>query len=75
MITNRGAHLILAASAWISIGMLVSGCTEPECEPFKLRVTEVIATIQRDGSYSLEPAPVRPAPNGGTGYVMPQELG
>ncbi|MET9501774.1 Bro-N domain-containing protein [Streptomyces sp. NPDC006622] len=54
---------------------LVNGCTKPECEPFKAWVCEVIATVQRDGSYSLEPAPVQPAaPTGGTAYVMPQQV-
>ncbi|MEV5310632.1 Bro-N domain-containing protein [Streptomyces sp. NPDC052610] len=53
---------------------LVNGCTKPECEPFKAWVSDVIATIQRDGSYTLEPAPVQPAPTGGTAYVMPQQV-
>lgn len=53
---------------------LVNGCTKPEAEPFKAWVSEVIETIQRDGSYSLEPAPVQPAPAGGTAYVMPQQV-
>ncbi|KOV76331.1 DNA-binding protein [Streptomyces sp. NRRL WC-3618] len=54
--------------------LLVNGCTKPEAEPFKTWVSEVIATIQRDGSYSLEPAPLQPAPTGGTAYVMPQQV-
>ncbi|MGV9557122.1 BRO-N domain-containing protein [Streptomyces sp. NPDC003522] len=53
---------------------LVNGCTKPECEPFKTWVCDVITTIQRDGSYSLEPAVVQPAPTGGTAYVMPQQV-
>jgi hypothetical protein len=53
---------------------LVNGCTKPESPPFKIWVSEVIAAIQRDGSYSLEPAAVQPAPTGGTAYVMPQEV-
>ncbi|WP_367322073.1 Bro-N domain-containing protein [Streptomyces sp. HUAS ZL42] len=53
---------------------LVNGCTKPECAPFKTWVCEVIATLQRDGSYSLEPAPVQPAPSGGTAYLMPQQV-
>jgi prophage antirepressor-like protein len=53
---------------------LVNGCTKPECKPFKLWVSEVIATLQRDGSYTLEPAPVQPAAGGGTAYVMPEEV-
>nr|WP_317633479.1 Bro-N domain-containing protein [Streptomyces sp. HUAS 15-9] len=53
---------------------LVNACIKPECKPFKAWVSEVIATIQRDGSYSLEPAPVQPAPSGGTAYVMPEQV-
>ncbi|MGW0942612.1 BRO-N domain-containing protein [Streptomyces sp. NPDC002623] len=53
---------------------LVNGCTKPESQPFKAWVSEVIATIQRDGSYSLEPAAVQPSPTGGTAYVMPQQV-
>ncbi|MFF9285227.1 BRO-N domain-containing protein [Streptomyces griseosporeus] len=53
---------------------LVNGCTKPECVPFKAWVSDVIATLQRDGSYSLDPAHVQPPPGGGTAYVMPQEV-
>ncbi|WP_086749929.1 BRO-N domain-containing protein [Streptomyces scabiei] len=53
---------------------LVNGCAKPECAPFKTWVSEVIATIQRDGSYTLERAPIQPAPTGGTAYAMPQQV-
>lgn len=53
---------------------LVNGCTKPESQPFKNWVAEVITTIQRDGSYSLEPAPVQPAPTECTAYAVPQQL-
>ncbi|GAA3227578.1 BRO family protein [Streptomyces thermocoprophilus] len=53
---------------------MVNGCTKPECEPFKRWVSEVIATVQRDGSYSLDPAPVQPPPGGGTAYTMPPDV-
>ncbi|MFF3847288.1 Bro-N domain-containing protein [Streptomyces sp. NPDC002328] len=53
---------------------LVNGCTKPECRPFKDWVCEVVVTIQRDGSYALEPAPVQPSPAGGTAYVMPDQV-
>ncbi|MDQ0600355.1 prophage antirepressor-like protein [Streptomyces canus] len=53
---------------------LVNGCTKPESQPFKNWVAEVIATIQRDGSYSLEPAPAQPAPTECTAYAVPQQL-
>ncbi|WP_137994470.1 BRO-N domain-containing protein [Streptomyces vilmorinianum] len=47
---------------------LVNGCTKPEAAPFKAWVADVIATVQRDGSYALEPSPVHP------GHVMPQAV-
>ncbi|MEU1708490.1 hypothetical protein ABZ478_24540 [Streptomyces sp. NPDC005706] len=53
---------------------LVNGCTKPECAPFKAWVSEVVETVQRDGSYSLDLAPVQPAPTGGTAYLMPQPI-
>ncbi|MGW1911991.1 BRO-N domain-containing protein [Streptomyces sp. NPDC002076] len=53
---------------------LVNGCTKPECAPFKEWACEVIATIQRDGTYTLDPAPVQPAPHGGTAYLMPEQV-
>ncbi|KUN27161.1 DNA-binding protein [Streptomyces corchorusii] len=53
---------------------LVNGCTKPECAPFKEWVSEVIETIQRDGSYVLDPAPVQPSPDGTTAYLMPQQV-
>ncbi|MFJ6085442.1 Bro-N domain-containing protein [Streptomyces sp. NPDC092369] len=53
---------------------LVNGCTKPECEPFKAWVCDVVVTIQRDGSYSLDQAPVQPAPDGNTAYLMPQQV-
>ncbi len=33
--------------------LLVNGCTKPSCLPFKQWVSEVIVTIQREGSYTL----------------------
>ncbi|MEU6593811.1 Bro-N domain-containing protein [Streptomyces sp. NPDC046881] len=53
---------------------LVNGCTKPECQPFKTWVCEVIESVQRDGFYSLDPAPVQPAADGTTAYLMPQEV-
>ncbi|MDQ0582257.1 BRO-N domain-containing protein [Streptomyces rishiriensis] len=53
---------------------LVNGCSKPECAPFKAWVDEVIETVQQQGSYSLEPAPVQPAPTGGTAYLMPEQV-
>ncbi|WP_199809685.1 DNA-binding protein [Streptomyces sp. NRRL F-2799] len=51
---------------------LVNGSTKPESQPFKARVSEVIVTIQRDGTYSLDPAPLQTTP--GTSYVMPPQV-
>jgi len=53
---------------------LVNGCTKPESQPFKNWVAEVIATIQRDGSYSLEPSPAQSPATGTPAYVMPQQV-
>ncbi|MFI5470215.1 Bro-N domain-containing protein [Streptomyces cacaoi] len=54
--------------------LMVNACTKPESQPFKTWVAGVIATLQRDGSYSLEPAPVQPISAGGTAYVMPAQV-
>uniref|UniRef100_A0AAU2A3Y7 Bro-N domain-containing protein n=1 Tax=Streptomyces sp. NBC_00093 TaxID=2975649 RepID=A0AAU2A3Y7_9ACTN len=53
---------------------LVNGCTKPASQPFKAWVTEVIVAIQRDGSYSLEPATLQPTPTTVTAYAVPQQL-
>ncbi|MFJ1731277.1 Bro-N domain-containing protein [Streptomyces sp. NPDC088254] len=53
---------------------LVNGCTKPEAQPFKDWVCEVIETIQRDGFYALQPAPVQPADAKVTAYVMPDQV-
>ncbi|MFF7179783.1 BRO family protein [Streptomyces sp. NPDC008121] len=47
---------------------LVNGSSEPTAGPFQAWVGDLVATIQRDGSYALEPAPAHP------GCVMPQEI-
>ncbi|MGW3337199.1 BRO-N domain-containing protein [Streptomyces sp. NPDC001009] len=51
---------------------LVNGSTKPEAQPFKAWVSEVIVAIQRDGTYSLDPAPLQTTP--GTSYVMPRQV-
>ncbi|MGW2380804.1 BRO-N domain-containing protein [Streptomyces sp. NPDC001658] len=53
---------------------LVNGCTKPESQPFKTWVSEVIAAIQRDGSYSLEPSPAQTPATGPASYVMPKQV-
>lgn len=47
---------------------LVTAGTKPACAPFKGWVSEVVAAVQRDGSYGLEPSPVH------WGYVLPPEI-
>ncbi|WP_372408638.1 Bro-N domain-containing protein [Streptomyces luteireticuli] len=51
---------------------LVNGCTKPEAEPFKRWVTEVIVTIQRDGSYHLEKAEVQTS--AAPAYAVPHQM-
>ncbi|GGN03971.1 BRO-N domain-containing protein [Streptomyces fuscichromogenes] len=55
--------------------ILVNGCTKPACAPFKEWVAEVIATVQREGSYSLEEAEVQPTePGAPVAYAMPEQV-
>ncbi|MDT0320169.1 Bro-N domain-containing protein [Streptomyces sp. DSM 44918] len=49
---------------------LVNGSTKPEARPFKAWVSEVVVTVQREGSYSLEKAEAQPV----TAYAMPQQV-
>lgn len=54
---------------------LVNACTKPESEPFKQWVAEVVVTVQRDGSYSLDKAEVQPTgPGAPTAYAMPGDV-
>ncbi|MEU0968060.1 Bro-N domain-containing protein [Streptomyces sp. NPDC005917] len=54
---------------------LVNGCTKPACAPFKQWVAEVIETVQREGSYTLEEAEVQPAePGAPIAYAMPDQV-
>jgi predicted transcriptional regulator len=55
--------------------LLVSACTKPECAPFKRWVAEVIETVQREGSYTLEEAEVQPSePGAPIAYAMPEQV-
>ncbi|MDX3129657.1 BRO family protein [Streptomyces europaeiscabiei] len=55
--------------------LLVSACTKPECAPFKKWVADVIETVQREGSYTLEEAEVQPAePGAPIAYAMPEQV-
>ncbi|WP_405855657.1 BRO family protein [Streptomyces sp. NBC_00090] len=47
---------------------LVGACRRPEAGPFRAWVAEVVAAVQRDGGYGLEPSPVRP------GFLLPPDL-
>ncbi|MFF4015479.1 Bro-N domain-containing protein [Streptomyces sp. NPDC001843] len=54
---------------------LVQACTKPTCEPFKQWAAEVIETVQREGSYSLEEAEVQPLdPTAPVAYAMPEQV-
>ncbi|MGW5427763.1 BRO-N domain-containing protein [Streptomyces sp. NPDC004059] len=55
--------------------LLVQACTKPACAPFKQWVAEVIETIQREGSYTLEKAEVQPTePGAPIAYAMPEQV-
>ncbi|MGX4691053.1 BRO-N domain-containing protein [Streptomyces sp. JNUCC 63] len=55
--------------------LLVNACTKPACAPFKQWVAEVIETVQREGSYTLEKAEVQPAePGAPIAYAMPEQV-
>ncbi|WP_369223779.1 Bro-N domain-containing protein [Streptomyces sp. R39] len=55
--------------------ILVNGCTKPACAPFKQWVAEVIETVQREGSYTLEEAEVQPTePGAPIAYAMPEQV-
>ncbi|OWA08373.1 DNA-binding protein [Streptomyces sp. CS113] len=55
--------------------LLVNACTKPACAPFKQWVAEVIETVQREGSYSLDEAEVQPSEAGAPiAYAMPDQV-
>ncbi|MFJ6389300.1 Bro-N domain-containing protein [Streptomyces sp. NPDC091972] len=55
--------------------LLVNACTKPACAPFKQWAAEVIETVQREGSYTLEEAEVQPAgPGAPIAYAMPEQI-
>src|SRR5881398_2697592 len=58
-----------------SLILLVNACTKPACAPFKQWAAEVIETVQREGSYTLEEAEVQPAEPGALiAYAMPEQV-
>ncbi|WP_031043471.1 Bro-N domain-containing protein [Streptomyces sp. NRRL F-5650] len=55
--------------------LLVNACTKPACAPFKQWVAEVVETVQREGTYSLDEAEVQPAePGAPVAYAMPDQV-
>ncbi|MFI8307629.1 Bro-N domain-containing protein [Streptomyces sp. NPDC085927] len=55
--------------------LLVNACTKPACAPFKQWVAEVVETVQREGSYSLDEAEVQsPEPGAPLAYAMPEQV-
>lgn len=55
--------------------LLVNACTKPACAPFKQWVAEVVETVQREGSYSLDEAEVQPTePGAPVAYAMPDQV-
>lgn len=55
--------------------LLVNACTKPACAPFKQWVAEVIETVQREGSYSLDEAEVQSTePGAPIAYAMPDQV-
>ncbi|MFE0688100.1 Bro-N domain-containing protein [Streptomyces xiamenensis] len=55
--------------------MLVAGSGKPAARPFKRWITEVIVTIQREGSYSLPAAELQPAtPGAPVAYAVPPQV-
>ncbi|MET7734987.1 Bro-N domain-containing protein [Streptomyces sp. NPDC005402] len=55
--------------------LLVNACTKPDCAPFKQWAAEVIETVQREGSYTLEEAEVQPSePGAPIAYAMPEQV-
>ncbi|MFF7752031.1 Bro-N domain-containing protein [Streptomyces sp. NPDC007971] len=55
--------------------LLVNACTKPACAPFRQWAAEVIETVQREGSYTLEEAEVQPAePGAPIAYAMPEQV-
>ncbi len=55
--------------------LLVNACTKQACAPFKQWVAEVIETVQREGSYSLDEAEVQPSePGAPIAYAMPEQV-
>jgi prophage antirepressor-like protein len=56
---------------------LVNGCTKLSCRPFKEWIVDVIVTVQRDGSYSLDgrqPVDAEPGVNPPVVHALPAQV-
>ena len=73
-ITGRGLRKSMRMLNLHGVIHLVAACTKPEAEPFRCWVTEVVATVQKAGAYTLEKAEVQPAAAGAPAYAMPREI-
>ncbi|WP_369208622.1 Bro-N domain-containing protein [Streptomyces sp. PU-14G] len=74
-LTGHGLQKHMRMVSLQGLVRLVNGCTKPASEPFKKWVTDVIVTIQREGSYTLEKAEVQPqGPEARTVYAMPEAV-
>ncbi|MEU9071955.1 Bro-N domain-containing protein [Streptomyces sp. NPDC048306] len=72
---GRGWRRDLHVISLQGLVLLVNACTKPACAPFKQWVAEVIETVQREGSYSLDEAEVQPtAPGAPIAYAMPDQV-
>lgn len=57
------------------LALLIINCTKPASAPFKQWVAEVIETVQREGSYSLDETEVQCAgPGAQIAYAMPEQV-
>jgi prophage antirepressor-like protein len=77
-VTGSYGLSVPAGRAWrrdLQLILLVNGCTKPACAPFKQWCAEVIETVQREGSYTLEEAEVQSAePGAPIAYAMPEQV-
>ncbi|WP_406354970.1 BRO family protein [Streptomyces sp. NBC_01635] len=72
---GRGWRRDLHVISLQGLVLLVNACTKSACAPFKQWVAEVIETVQREGSYSLDEAEVQPAePGAPIAYAMPEQV-
>ncbi|WP_405779002.1 BRO family protein [Streptomyces sp. NBC_00859] len=73
-IAGHGLKKSMTMVTLTGLVQLVNGCTEQQSAPFRRWVADVVASVQRDGSYELIPAAVQPAPGLRTVSVLPEQL-